>query len=324
MITLPEAKERAWSLAGSLSPAPGLLAPDLRFFGPAPIGDRVGADAFLETVLAPLRRAMPAARKRPYIYLGGQHQGHVWVSATGNIEGKLVSPWLGIPASHAPGKLRFGEFYRFQGRQIDEIRCLFDVPGLAAQAGFELLPKFAGASQIPEGPQASVGIVKTPQDPGLTAATRDLVRNMIVNGCNRLVGNDVTSQGLERFWNEDMAWHGPWGIGSACGMNEFYSHAQDPSVRSFPGRKGSWPKVSFLAEGPVAGFVGWPSFIGDFTGEPFRGIPPTGGPIGKNVMDFYTCRGGRLHENWVLIDLIRFAADCGVDLMARLPEQPAE
>ena len=321
LITLSKAKELAWPLASSLSPEKGILARNLRFLGPSPIGDQVGADAFLETVLAPLRLAMPAAQKRPYIYFGGRHEGHVWVGTTGNIEGELVSPWLGIPASHAPGKLRFGEFYRFDGRQIDEIRCLFDIPGLASQAGFELLPEFGGAARIPCGPPASVGIVETPQDPELTAATRELVRNMIVNGCNRLVGSDLSSQGLDSFWHEDMAWHGPWGIGSAQGMDEFYSLAQEPSVRSFPGRRGIWPKVSFLAEGPVAGFVGWPSLVGEFKGEPFRGISPTGGRIGMNVMDFYTCRDGLLHENWVLIDLVRFASDCGVDLMARLPEQ---
>jgi len=110
--------------------------------------------------------------------------------------------------------------------------------------------------------------------------------------------------------------------GSAFGLDEFYAHAQGPSVRSFPGRRGSWPKEAFIAEGPVAGFAGWPSFIGNFTGAPFRGIAPTGGPISKNVMDFYTARGSRLSENWVLIDLIRFAADCGVDLLADMPEDP--
>ena len=35
-------------------------------------------------------------------------------------------------------------------------------------------------------------------------------------------------------------------------------------------------------------------------------------------MDFYIRRGGRLAVNWILIDLIKFAADCGIDLIAKL------
>jgi len=31
-------------------------------------------------------------------------------------------------------------------------------------------------------------------------------------------------------------------------------------------------------------------------------------------------RGEKLHENWILIDLIDFARQCGVDLLAKLQE----
>jgi hypothetical protein len=37
-------------------------------------------------------------------------------------------------------------------------------------------------------------------------------------------------------------------------------------------------------------------------------------------MDFYVRRGEKLHENWILIDLIDFARQCGVDLLENLPE----
>lgn len=39
-----------------------------------------------------------------------------------------------------------------------------------------------------------------------------------------------------------------------------------------------------------------------------------------NIMDFYVRRGDKLHENWVLIDMVDFAAQCGVDLLAPLGE----
>ncbi len=321
-MSLADAKKLAWPLAAGLNAERSLFASDLKFFGPAPIGDLIGFEEFSRAVLERTRQAMPAARKQPYLFFGGEHQGHIWIGATGNIEGEMQSSWFGVPAGCGLRKLRFGEFYKFEGDRICEIRCLLDIPGLAAQAGIELLPRFEGKAQIPDGPSAETGIVRTPQNPAITEMTRTLVHDMIVVGCNRLAGSDIESQGLDRYWHADMAWHGPWGIGSAYGMEEFYACAQGPSVRSFPGRKGSWPKEAFIAEGRVAGFAGWPSFIGNFTGRPFRGIAPTGGPISKNVMDFYTVRDNRLSENWVLIDLIKFAADCGVNLLAQMPEDP--
>ena len=233
----------------------------------------------------------------------------------------MASSWLGIPASNETRALRFGEFYKVEDERIVEVRCILDIPGLAAQAGIEIFPKSRGKAALPGGPAPSVGIRGGASDPEGTSLTRSLVEEMITGGCNNLKGTDLASQGLERFWHPEMAWHGPWGVGSSFGLDEFYKFAQGSSVRSFPGRRGSWPKVAFLADGEAAGFVGWPGLVGEFTGEPFLGIPPTGGPIGQNVMDFYVRRGSRLLENWVLIDLIEFASGCGVDLLARIEER---
>ncbi len=319
-MPLENAKKRAWALAAGNSPDPSLLDSGLAFHGPAPVGDLKGREAFVAALLEPVRAAMPKAAKLPHPYFGVEFMGHVWVAAAGNIEGEMTRPLFGVPPGKGSRKLRFGEFCRFEGERIAETRCLLDVPGLAHQAGIELFPPFSGRARIPGGPSADLGIVKTPRDPDLTETTRRLVEDMIVVGCNRLEGSDTTSQGLERSWQEDMAWHGPWGIGSAYGLQEFHDHAQGPSVKSFPGRKGSWPKETFLAEGPVAGCAG--QFLGTFSGVPFRGIEPTGQRITKRVMDFHASRDGLLAENRVLIDRIRFASDCGVDLMARMPEDP--
>jgi len=322
-MTVADAKQRAWSLAGTLRPESGLLAEDIEFYGPLPIGRLRGRGSFEGTMLRPLRRSMPNARKRPYLYFGGYHQGMLWIGTTGNIEGEMIRPWLGIPAGSGPRKLRFGEFYRFECGQVTEIRCLLDIPGLAAQAGIDMFPPFAGKAHIPDGPPTEIGLVASPQPRRESERTLKLVSDMIRGGCNRLVGSDLASQSLDGFWHPDMAWHGPWGVGSSYGLDEFYAFAQGPSVQAFPGRKGSWPKHAFIAEGVVAGFVGWPGFLGEFRGKPFRGIEPTGKPITKNVMDFYVRRGDCLAENWVLIDLIDFARQCGVDLLAPLRD-PAE
>ena len=290
---------------------------ELKYHGPAPIGERASWPEYRKDVIEPLHRAMPGAGKIPLLFLTDIHEGSVWTAAVGRIEGEMRRPWLGIPPGPGIRQLRFGEFCRFGHDRIAEIRCLYDIPGLAAQAGIELLPDFGGR-QLNEhawnGRNASATSEAEGSDTGLT---RRLVAEMI-GGCNRLEGSDLHSQGMENHWHPDMEWHGPWGIGSARGLNQFHRIAQGPSVRSFPGQRGVWPKTAFLAQGRVAAFTGWPSLVGEFTGEPFRGIPPTNGPVEQTIMDFHIRRGGRLAVNWVLMDLIKFAADCGIDLMAKL------
>ena len=317
--SLGSAKEQAWALAAGISPDRSLFEPDQAFHGSAPVGDLIGREAFETALLEPIRAALPLAAKRLYLYFGGEFMGHVWVGATGNIEGEMTSPLFGVPPGEGSRKLRFGEFYRFEGERIAEIRCLMDVPGIAHQAGIEMFPPFSGRAHIPGRPPAEIGIVKTPQVPGLAEIARSLVEDMIVGGRNSREDCDTASQGLEQFWQEDMAWHGPRDIGSAFGLQEFYDYAQGSSVKSFPDREGSWSTEAYVVEGRVAGFAG--HFLGTFSGVPVRGIAPTEQKFTKRVMDFYTSRNGRLAENWVLIDMIRFASDCGVDLMALMPEE---
>ena len=314
---LESAKRLVWNCVTELVPPRSAFSPCLRFWGPTPFGRLTGRDAFFECFILPVATCLDDAKKEPYLFLGDRFQGATWVAATGDIAAKMSKAWIGIPPFGGTCRLRFGEFYKIDGGVVTEMRCLLDIPGLAAQAGIEMLPASAGRSGVPPGPPRSDGIILDPQPQEVTATTRSLVERMIA-GCNQLLGSDLASQGMERFWHEDMAWHGPWGIGSCRGIEEFHNFAQEPSVRSFPSRRGTWPKDAFIADGRVAAFTSWPSLVGDFTGSPFLGIPPTQRSIGQTIMDFYIRRGNMLAENWVMIDLIRFAADCGIDLMAKL------
>ncbi len=307
-----------WHFATSMVPEESLLHPEFSYHGSLPIGEVSGGEAYLSEVSEPMARAFDEASKLPYLFLTGVYRGSIWSAATGNIVGTMNGDWLGVPAARASRTLRFGEFYRIEDGKVVEIRCLLDILGLAAQCGIRLLPPFGGKDQIPPGPRRGLGLL---EDGAACAAdgetTYRLVMEMI-GGCNRLEGSDLASQGLDTFWHDDMVWHGPWGIGSAYGMEAFYKHAQGPSVRAFPNRRGALPKHCFIAEGMLSAQTGWPALVGTFDGEPFRGIQPTGKRIGQNVMDFYVRDGNRLAENWVLIDLVRFAQDCGVDLMASI------
>ena len=325
-MTIQQAKSVVRALWANLENAPArfsprqmvLFHPNVVFHGPAPIDRLNGRDAVADHVYAPLAQAFPVAERRPYLFLGGIWQGQTWVATTGNLIGEQVRRWCRVPAGSDTRLLRFGEFYRVEDGRIVEVRCLFDIPALAAQAGYRLLPPFAGRAEPPPGPVLKNGLCHEEQDPAVSAYTLRLVEDML-GGCNRLKGSDLASMGMGAYWHEDMVWHGPWGVGSCRGFREFQDHAQGPSVRSFPNRRGGFHQARF-ADGLTAAFTGWPSLRGTFNGEPFRGIAPTGGEIGQNIMDFYVRRGEKLHENWILIDLIDFARQCGVDLLAKLPE----
>lgn len=305
------AKQIAWADAHAA------IADDVEFHGPAPIGRLDGRSAVFAEVFEPIRRAMPDARTEPYVFLGGEWEGDVWVAATGDVVGTFAEPFLGIPPTEQTARLRFGVFHRFHGERIVEIRMLLDVLALAAQAGIELLPPFAARTEHPPPPRDGNGIARDPQDPAASAITSRLVEDML-GGCNRLVDGELRSMGMDAYWDADMRWFGPWGVGSTHGFDEFQRDAQGPSVASFPNRRGGFHRAR-IADGVTAAFTGWPSLRGTFDGVAFRGIEPTGGSIGQNIMDFYVRRGDLLYENWVLIDLIDFAAQCGVDLMEALP-----
>ena len=309
------AKELVWATwTGAKRTA---LHPAVKFHGPAPIGRLDGAVAVQETVHVPMNESLLNRRWEPYVFLGGVWNGdEVWVAHTGQISGVFTEALWGIPPSGRTVSLRYGDFARVEGGRVVEIRVLLDIVGLAAQAGIHLLPEPPARNHLPPGPELDNGLTRDEQDPEESAFTLQLVEDML-GGCNRLDGSDLASMGMAAYWHDDMVWHGPHGVGSAYGFDEFERFAQGPSVRSFPNRRGGFHEAR-IADGLTAAFTGWPSLRGDFTGEPFRGIAPTGGPIGQNIMDFYVRRGPKLHENWVLIDLIDFAAQCGVDLLEKL------
>jgi hypothetical protein len=290
---------------------------EVRYFGCQPIGNLEGREAVESEVLRPLERALPNLRIEPYVFLGGEWNGEIWVAATGEVIAEMHEPWLGIPARTTTMRLRFGTFHQVLDDCIVETRELFDIIGFASQVGIELLPPSAGRTMQPPGPALGNGLSRNSQPAAATQKTRALVDAML-DGCNDLDGSNLESMGMGRFWHDDMAWYGPWGVGSTLGFDEFQRDAQGPSVASFPNRRGGFHQAR-IADGLTAAFTGWPSLQGTFDGVAFRGIEPTGGPIGQNIMDFYLRRGPKLHENWVLIDLIDFAAQCGVDLLAQLP-----
>ena len=309
----------AWARASSgetvgWRPAFEAFAEEVRYCGPSPIHAGKTREDLFARVYLPLERAFPQACRQTYLFLGGEFEGNTWVAASGDLVGAMRGDWLRIPASGRRHRVRFGEFYRISRGRVAEFLFLFDVLGLASQAGMALPAPFDRPAVPPPGPAMANGLCLGPSDPAETSRTLRLMEAM-VGGCNRLDGRGLESMGMEAYWHGDMVWHGPFGIGSPRGFQAFQEEAQGPSVASFPDRRGGHHNAR-IADGITAAFTGWPSLRGTFSGASFHGLPPTGRSIGMNLMDFYVRRGNRLAENWVLIDLVDFWAQCGVDLLA--------
>lgn len=325
MGRIPHAKKLVWDFWGPLRGSGGSvadidldrLAADTELHGFVPLGHLVGREAVAAEFIAALGGAFVPLTQDAYVFLGGEFEDNVWVAETGEWSGPRQGTCFGVPGTSEPARLRYGMFHRVERDQIVEIRVLVDLIALGAQAGFDLLPPVPARNQLPPGPQDGDTMHHGPIDLAESQETLQLVEDML-GGCNRLDGASLESMGMAAYWHDDMRWYGPWGVGSTYGFQEFQDWAQGPSVASFPNRRGGFHQARF-ADGLTACFTGWPSLQGTFDGVAFRGIEPTGGPIGQNIMDFYVRRGDKLHENWVLIDLIDFAAQCGVDLLARLP-----
>ena len=302
-----------------------LLHPEVAWHGFQPLRRLAGSAAVVSNFWQPLYRAIPDLIRRPYFFIGGHYddekfgQGD-WTVGTGDFIGTFAMDWrIGdclIPASKTTVRFRFGEFCRVTDGKIDEIRIIIDLPDLLRQTGVSLLPPSYGRDMWIPGPLAGDGVCLDEQDSAESQQTFDLVTAMIFGGINKYDGEDQASQGLERFWHDDMVWHGPVGIGTALGMREFKRNAQGPIVAAFPDRYGPGHRAR-VAEGRFAASTGWPSLVGTHV-NPYMGWPPTGERIGWNIMDFWKRRGQKLAENWVMIDLIGAGLASGVDLLEPL------
>ncbi|MBV7335050.1 ester cyclase [Chloroflexi bacterium TSY] len=298
---------------------------EVAWHGFHPLRHLKGASVTWSQFWQPLLHAIPDCTRRPYHFIGGHYSDAIfgtgdWVCGTGDFIGTFANDWLlneyVIPASGNSVHFRFGEFCKVEGGKIVEIRILIDLPDLLRQCGTHILPPSYGRDFWIPGPLAGDGIRLDEQDPVESRKTLDLVTEMIFGGLNKYDGKSQESQGLERFWHSDLVWHGPVGIGSSYGLDEFKQNAQGPIVHAFPDRRGIGHQAR-IAEGKFAASTGWPSLAGTHVNK-FMDWEPTGERIGWNIMDFWKREGDKLRENWVMIDLIGAALESGVDLLAKL------
>lgn len=296
--------------------AAAVFAPDCRFHTAHPFNDLDGLDAGLNTFFTPLLTSLHHAARTHAIVAAGEFEGAQMVAVMGHWHGTFVADLLGIPASHKPVWIRFGEIHSIgpDGR-IAESWMLPDMLDLIRQAGLWPLAPSLGAEHQWPAPGGNARALES-TDPEVGHASLTLVRAMH-KALGTFDGKTLESMDLAPFWTPDFAWYGPAGIGTAFGLDGFRTVHQIPFLIAFPDRRGG-QHVTRIGDGDFVVTGGWPSVTATHSGDGWLGMPATGRPVGMRVMDFYRCENGLIAENWVPLDIIHLLLQMGYDVFARI------
>lgn len=292
------------------------LAADTDWEVAFPINRLQGPEAVLERLLLPLRRALTGIRRRDEIFIGAGNRltgGGDWVASVTHYVGNFDAPIIGIQPSHSLTFLRSGEFYRIEGGRIAEARVTIDFLDLMRQANCFPLPHMLGSEMLFPGPATHDGVLPGQRERG--EASLDLVEAMLADliEFNPVNFTSRGQTGKDGYWHDDMLWFGPGGIGASYRWDGFRRHHREAFLTAFPDRQAG---VSYchIGDGDYAavGALGSMTHSGDYLG-----VEATGRELALRVMDFYRCAGGKIMENWVLLDYLDLFDQMGVDLLAR-------
>jgi predicted ester cyclase len=298
--------------------ARSMLTPDTVWDVAFPVGRLEGIDAVLENLVLPLRRALHHVHRRDELFIGGSNRrsyGGEWVASVTHYVGNHTGALFGLAPSDRLAFLRSGEFYRLQGGKIAEAKLIVDFLDLMRQAGRFPLPKMLGTEMLFPGPATHDGVLPTDRTNG--EASLDIVEGMLadLHLFDPATFHSEAQTGDDGYWHEDMLWYGPAGIGSNFRWEGFVKDHRESFLLAFPDRKGG-NHYCRIGDGDFAAISGWPSMTMTHKGD-YLGIEATGKALTLRVMDFYRCAGGKIMENWVLLDYLDMFDQMGVDLIER-------
>ncbi len=127
------------------------------------------------------------------------------------------------------------EFFRIDGDKIVSMRLLWDIPSVMMQADAWPMAPSLGREILVPGPADNKGIVVGNSDPEHSAASMQLVNDM-VTGLGEFAEGGAEAMQLDRFWHPKMTWYGPAGIGSNRRLSGFRNWHQIPFLKSLPDR----------------------------------------------------------------------------------------
>ena len=318
-------REALYSLddAGARAALRAAAAPDAVFHHCHPFGDLIGPDAFFDQAIAPLAAAMPDLERRDFILITGDTaKGATWVGCAGYYMGTFARPWMGIPATGHLAAMRYHEYFRIENGMIVEFQAIWDLPELMMQAGvWPMVPSLGRDWQVPA-PATQDGIANGARDPDESAASRQLVLDMLTAMSRHPSERGPDVMEMDRFWHPHMNWYGPAGIGTARGIAGFRKWHQIPFLSAMPdrGQHSDGLVAHFFAEGQYVGVTGWPDMRQTLSHAGWLGLPPVDKMITLRSLDFWRLENGLIRENWVLVDLLHMYDQLGVDVMARMAE----
>ena len=306
------------------APAAKIYGPDPVWFGSHPFNEVTGAVA-IDEIWTALRTAFTGLERRDQIFVAGANapdprvdtaRPPALVATMGSYTGIFEAPFLGLKPTGNPVTLPSAEVHAFtQDGKISQSWVLFDLLEFLRQIGRYPLAPMLGAEGIWLGPATGDGVRLDRSDAALGAESLGRVLEMHA-ALGTFDGKDLDSMDHAAYWTPDFVWAGAAGIGTTRGMTGFRAHHQIPFLQGFPDRYGAGHYIR-IGDGRYAVTGGWPSVRGTHLG-PWLGMPATGKPVDRRVMDFYRLtQDNRIAENWVPMDIPHIALQMGVDLFKR-------
>jgi predicted ester cyclase len=285
-----------------------------------PFGPQDGAAAFLENCLLPLHQAMPDLERRDMILLAGTTaEGQDWIGCMGNYMGTFLAPFLDIPPTGQLAHMRYHEYFRVENEKVVEVQAIWDIPELMMQADAWPMAPQLGARICTPAPMTCDGL--SASGDGSRAMKR--VTAMLDELGKHPSNPDPSVMKLESFWHPQFNWYGPAGIGTARGIRGFRNWHQIPFLRAMPDR-GLDEQVEltshWIAEGDYVCETGWPNMSMTLSDDGWMGVAPSGRKLTLRSLDFWRLENDLIRENWVLVDLLDFYQQVGVDVLGRLRE----
>ena len=105
----------------------------------------------------------------------------------------------------------------------------------------------------------------------------------------------------DKYWHQDMIWHGPPGFGDIHGLNNFKEKVMKPFYAAFPDY--------FVKNDIVCADEKWVSATGFLTAThqgKYLDLEPTGNSVKFRFFDFWSVKQGKLSENFVMVDNYSF------------------
>ncbi|MDE2912322.1 MAG: ester cyclase [Paracoccaceae bacterium] len=154
-----------------------------------------------------------------------------------------------------------------------------------------------------KGSRPEQAVLSRGTDLSRTSETRNVVEAM-VDGLN-----DHRIDDIDAFFARDFRWIGNCGCGTKTGIREFQDNWQRPFQAAFSDKVCIDEARLFMGE--------WAAAFGrqeaTHSGE-FMGVAPTGKRITIRYMDFWKVVGGKIVDNWVMVDFPDVLAQLGVDV----------